>query len=83
MASQTITDLLEMSFPMGGERSLDVAFKMPSDSEGYLYNNDNYLCQPDFKLPKHRLEAGTYRAEVRLRAINVDETIEIAEPTRP
>jgi hypothetical protein len=70
--SQTITDLLEMNFPIGAERSLDVAFKMRDDRVAYLFNNDNYLAQPDMKHPNHQLSPGVYTAEVRLRAVNVD-----------
>lgn len=72
VASQTITDLLEMDFPLGGERSIDIAFKIKDDTHGYLFNNDNYLAQPSMQLEKHRLEPGVYVVEVRLRAIGVD-----------
>lgn len=67
------TDLLRTDFHLGDEHIVDIGFKDPDTGTFFAWSNESY-SPPGFRRPDHRLSGDTIRAEVRLRAVGVDET---------
>ncbi len=71
-----ITEILAVNFPIGQQRTLDIALKYPEDAECYAMNSDNYNA-PDLRLPTHRLPPGTIIGDLRVQGLNIDCSINI------
>lgn len=70
--NQVPFELLNVDFPIGGTRELNIAIKYLEDAECYGVNNDSYGYPPYFNNPRWRLDGQRFRVDIRVQGVYVD-----------